>query len=137
MIRRPPRSTRTDTLFPYTTLFRSSHNVRDDLSLVAAFSYGTVKLSGQDYQAEGVPQYMASLFGTKTIALTEDVSMRVGGGVRYNGATTSRSGTFIVGAPSYTLVDVMAALDYRNWTLQLNAVNLFDEQDYPGSSVLD
>src|SRR3546814_9192430 len=29
MIRRPPRSTRTDTLFPYTTLFRSvrPHNV--------------------------------------------------------------------------------------------------------------
>src|SRR3546814_15888491 len=26
MIRRPPRSTRTDTLFPYTTLFRSSIN---------------------------------------------------------------------------------------------------------------
>src|SRR3546814_1052376 len=26
MIRRPPRSTRTDTLFPYTTLFRSSHH---------------------------------------------------------------------------------------------------------------
>src|SRR3546814_7691442 len=27
MIRRPPRSTRTDTLFPYTTLFRSSLRV--------------------------------------------------------------------------------------------------------------
>src|SRR3546814_13915908 len=26
MIRRPPRSTRTDTLFPYTTLFRSAYN---------------------------------------------------------------------------------------------------------------
>src|SRR3546814_16983536 len=26
MIRRPPRSTRTDTLFPYTTLFRSLFN---------------------------------------------------------------------------------------------------------------
>src|SRR3546814_1045687 len=26
MIRRPPRSTRTDTLFPYTTLFRSGHH---------------------------------------------------------------------------------------------------------------
>src|SRR3546814_12308548 len=26
MTRRPPRSTRTDTLFPYTTLFRSSHS---------------------------------------------------------------------------------------------------------------
>src|SRR3546814_19080378 len=28
MIRRPPRSTRTDTLFPYTTLFRSPSSVR-------------------------------------------------------------------------------------------------------------
>src|SRR3546814_8725691 len=27
MIRRPPRSTRTDTLFPYTTLFRSGLNL--------------------------------------------------------------------------------------------------------------
>src|SRR3546814_1850072 len=28
MIRRPPRSTRTDTLFPYTTLFRSDRHVQ-------------------------------------------------------------------------------------------------------------
>src|SRR3546814_6554573 len=39
MIRRPPRSTRTDTLFPYTTLFRSeahgrlASGHRDDLQL--------------------------------------------------------------------------------------------------------
>src|SRR3546814_2268477 len=32
MIRRPPRSTRNDTLFPYTTLFRSKGRV-DDLTL--------------------------------------------------------------------------------------------------------
>src|SRR3546814_11964870 len=29
MIRRPPRSTRTDTLFPYTTLFRSGQRQRE------------------------------------------------------------------------------------------------------------
>src|SRR3546814_17991992 len=29
MIRRPPRSTRTDTLFPYTTLFRSQQFIKD------------------------------------------------------------------------------------------------------------
>src|SRR3546814_6614278 len=29
MIRRPPRSTRTDTLFPYTTLFRSAELERE------------------------------------------------------------------------------------------------------------
>src|SRR3546814_20189745 len=31
MIRRPPRSTRTDTLFPYTTLFRSHRDRRTEL----------------------------------------------------------------------------------------------------------
>src|SRR3546814_2452435 len=31
MIRRPPRSTRTDTLFPYTTLFRSAADKQDRL----------------------------------------------------------------------------------------------------------
>src|SRR3546814_13900024 len=35
MIRRPPRSTRTDTLFPYTTLFRSAS--ADDAEDVALF----------------------------------------------------------------------------------------------------
>src|SRR3546814_10797456 len=38
MIRRPPKSTRTDTLFPYTTLFRSFveelHEVPDDATVI-------------------------------------------------------------------------------------------------------
>src|SRR3546814_14646472 len=33
MIRRPPRSTRTDTLFPYTTLFRSAKQLKSDGSI--------------------------------------------------------------------------------------------------------
>src|SRR3546814_20898149 len=43
MIRRPPRSTRTDTLFPYTTLFRSiyignpSVDMYDDTQIAAEF----------------------------------------------------------------------------------------------------
>src|SRR3546814_1741353 len=35
MIRRPPRSTRTDTLFPYTTLFRSLERRRAIFALLA------------------------------------------------------------------------------------------------------
>src|SRR3546814_5877441 len=35
MIRRPPRSTRTDTLFPYTTLFRSHEHAVLDTSWYA------------------------------------------------------------------------------------------------------
>src|SRR3546814_18191608 len=48
MIRRPPRSTRTDTLFPYTTLFRSivggnlfvSTNIGSDSESTIAQTYG-------------------------------------------------------------------------------------------------
>src|SRR3546814_2087545 len=36
MIRRPPRSTRTDTLFPYTTLFRSSEGAGPWLTCLSA-----------------------------------------------------------------------------------------------------
>src|SRR3546814_12818734 len=36
MIRRPPRSTRTDTLFPYTTLFRSLERGEADVTFLAA-----------------------------------------------------------------------------------------------------
>src|SRR3546814_2029996 len=42
MIRRPPRSTRTDTLFPYTTLFRSTQP-----NPVYGLDSEEVKLSGQ------------------------------------------------------------------------------------------
>src|SRR3546814_353798 len=38
MRRRPPRSTRTDTLFPYTTLFRSAFSNRETVH-IAAYSH--------------------------------------------------------------------------------------------------
>src|SRR3546814_3841107 len=43
MIRRPPRSTRTDTLFPYTTLFRSGTRVRDLRRAAAGALRGRVR----------------------------------------------------------------------------------------------
>src|SRR3546814_2513811 len=41
MIRRPPRSTRTDTLFPYTTLFRSQPSAESPVSAdaISALAY--------------------------------------------------------------------------------------------------
>src|SRR3546814_10119794 len=58
MIRRPPRSTRTDTLFPYTTLFRSQaaapavlldHHLRGPEAL-AQHLHGAVRLSGAAHE---------------------------------------------------------------------------------------
>src|SRR3546814_7024756 len=42
MIRRPPRSTRTDTLFPYTTLFRSHAPVREVPRIAVIYPLRTV-----------------------------------------------------------------------------------------------
>src|SRR3546814_5570271 len=47
MIRRPPRSTRTDTLFPYTTLFRS----RRRKARLAIRTLGPLPSRGEDMQA--------------------------------------------------------------------------------------
>src|SRR3546814_4078431 len=44
MIRRPPRSTRTDTLFPYTTLFRSIKLYGDDLDKMSLAANVMVKV---------------------------------------------------------------------------------------------
>src|SRR3546814_957590 len=46
MIRRPPRSTRTDTLFPYTTLFRSLHRAEAN-DAVTLFLYESAGRAGQ------------------------------------------------------------------------------------------
>src|SRR3546814_10168834 len=52
MIRRPPRSTRTDTLFPYTTLFRSPYFMvapkalkRDGNNPTLLYGYGGFEIS--------------------------------------------------------------------------------------------
>src|SRR3546814_16980085 len=54
MIRRPPRSTRTDTLLPYTTLFRSAL-LAEDLARLGA---GVVELAGlSDHDRTGADQH--------------------------------------------------------------------------------
>src|SRR3546814_20961926 len=58
MIRRPPRSTRTDTLFPYTTLFRSLAGPgRTDCDL------GAGKQDGFSYQAGRIGTHPAGTSG--------------------------------------------------------------------------
>src|SRR3546814_16830988 len=57
MIRRPPRSTRTDTLFPYTTLFRSMESTAVPTIILAAgivTSYSFAGLYGVAIAASGM-----------------------------------------------------------------------------------
>src|SRR3546814_20651047 len=58
MIRRPPRSTRTDTLFPYTTLFRS--NTLDE-PLYASWQKGEIAHLTSDYAGKPIPDHFGSI----------------------------------------------------------------------------
>src|SRR3546814_17885799 len=59
MIRRPPRSTRTDTLFPYTTLFRSP----GDLLLIGIAVEPLIIFVGQPGQPLFVEKFLRRVIG--------------------------------------------------------------------------
>src|SRR3546814_8163926 len=65
MIRRPPRSTRTDTLFPYTTLFRSYVAIRENLG--RAQLREAAARDGQDFGAS-IPDYVTPEFVRDEVA---------------------------------------------------------------------
>src|SRR3546814_10794306 len=63
MIRRPPRSTRTDTLFPYTTLFRSTLTPSGDL-YSENFKLQTEKIVSYKLRSEEHTSELQSLMRT-------------------------------------------------------------------------
>src|SRR3546814_15821778 len=84
MIRRPPRSTRTDTLLPYTTLFRSTgqkppskiprferkHRDAMRMALWHSHSNSRERMFSMTYSIEGLcPDRFASLFALDDAAL--------------------------------------------------------------------
>src|SRR3546814_6616374 len=60
MIRRPPRSTRTDTLFPYTTLFRSAFK---HLAFVLVQRFAVVEAAAQFGQEASLAEIDGERFG--------------------------------------------------------------------------
>src|SRR3546814_5587977 len=73
MLRRPPRSTRTDTLFPYTTLFRSGtvgqehvNVLRGDIALDASFNRGSNTL----HLPAAASAYSAQLVGSIVVLIS-------------------------------------------------------------------
>src|SRR3546814_16771628 len=71
MIRRPPRSTRTDTLFPYTTLFRSENIARLDPDEVSQWETFTrlVQKEGRTPEQIGQTFGLTDLYVRRILAL--------------------------------------------------------------------
>src|SRR3546814_15249149 len=84
MIRRPPRSTRTDTLLPYTTLFRSPQFF--DIRLQDGRLFGSLV----DVLNRGAPVAILAVGMTLVIA-TGGIDLSVGAVMAISGAVAARS----------------------------------------------
>src|SRR3546814_6087369 len=66
MIPRPPRSTRTDTLFPYTTLFRSQHPGVTSATKILDRALMVLKIALDEHEIDGLaPSTVAKVLTDK------------------------------------------------------------------------
>lgn len=112
--------------------FQADHRVPGDITITASYSHNSTRISGEDRQQDASPKDTASLFATKTFDAGNNLVFRFGAGVRHvsERASGPETSPLYIAVPSYTLVDAMAAAEYRNWELRVNAINLLDKFYY-------
>src|SRR3546814_13141361 len=102
MIRRPPRSTRTDTLFPYTTLFRS-----DAIDVVLRLLLGEAQRVDLHAVAEA-----AQLLVLDPVSLVRDLVPQLGEGAHFRELGDAADAGI---AEEADAPDHLGALDSRHW----------------------
>src|SRR3546814_1746510 len=85
MIRRPPRSTRTDTLFPYTTLFRSA-------SMAGPFLLRRAPFEGGPWTPESSPGQALKQVGNYTLGIRKPPYFVIASGAKQSRAVCAHSG---------------------------------------------
>src|SRR3546814_19405098 len=78
MIRRPPRSTRTDTLFPYTTLFRSLENLSVNATYSQSLSQRTSFVAGANYFVRAGGRDQSTVYADVNHSLRDNVRATFG-----------------------------------------------------------
>jgi iron complex outermembrane receptor protein len=105
-----------------------------ELDFTASYSYTKAEvLTSSQFLAEGdrladIPEYLASIWTTKTFEFANDWTLRVGGGARHVGDKIDSTQSFKT--PAVTLIDGMFSASHRNWLVSVTASNLFDEEYY-------
>ena len=112
--------------------FEGTAALPGDFSIIANASYNEAEIAGTDQQLDNVPKFNASMWATKGFTLGGQTSLLLGAGVRHVGKNRSFGPAFPDGVltPSFTLVDALAEIEFANWSLALNATNLFDKRYY-------
>jgi len=110
----------------------AKYNLPGNFDILANYSFVEAEVAGEKHQVENTPKHNASVWATKTFELGDELSARVGGGVRYSSANYSYGGFFPNGirTPGYALVDGLIEVTRKNWVLALNATNLMGKEFY-------
>src|SRR3546814_7125602 len=121
MIRRPPRSTLTDTLFPYTTLFRSGIVV------------GAVALAATGLGLAGVPAILGA--STATIATAASVAAA---GINIVGNFAIPKPSFNTGQQLNFVTDPQSGLPYAMGRTRMSGLRIYaDTHDGYGNQAKD
>lgn len=103
-----------------------------DFELTASYSYTRAKFLDDPVRkgdrVENLPRHLASVWGAKTFVFSDDLSGKLGTGIRYQGSKIDASQTYFT--DPVTLVDAMAEVDYGPWNVSINASNLFNTRVY-------
>lgn len=111
-------------------------NVAEGLNLIGAYTAQESEVTRSNTNNLGrrlgtVPNHMASVWADYSHKVSEDLTLGLGGGIRYYGNTLGNNAPTasvpIFHAPSYTLYDAMLRADYRNWRLTVTGTNLADK----------
>jgi len=104
-------------------------NITSDLFVVANYSYTNAKISESSEATDigqrfvNSPKDIASGWVSYTFSKVTLKGLNLGAGLNYVGARTAYFGTL----PSYTLADAYIGYRLKNYQLQLNGNNLFDQ----------
>ena len=106
------------------------------LSVNASWSYTDAEIledtTRRGARVEDLPNHLASLWLGQMLYINNDLTMRVGAGVRRVGDKLDYYQ--IQKTPAVTLVDASAEATYKDWSLSLNVNNVADKEYYAACS---
>ena len=112
----------------------------DQWNLTATYSYiPTAKITESETSSDigkrinHVPKNAASL-STQYFFADEQLGWNVGASANYQGERTAQRGTSYVPLSSYTLYDVSAGYEAKNWGAKFSVKNLFDKEYLVGTT---
>ena len=112
----------------------------DQWNLTATYSYiPTAKITDSETSSDigkrinHVPKNAASL-STQYFFADEQLGWNIGASANYQGARTAQRETYYVPLSSYTLYDVSAGYEAKNWRAKFSVKNLFDKEYLVGTT---